>query len=577
MTRRIALATCVALAWLPLHAQDGPLFRAMQDEMRRSMQDLRLGDMQQPYFIAYRVVEDRSVRVAAALGSVTSSREGSSRLLSVELRVGDASFDNTNFYSRSSFGPSLGRLLAALPLEDDYGELRRKIWLATDGAYKRALDQLSKKRAALQNATRVDESPDFSAEEPHQHADDQAADELRPERAEQLAREISAVFAGMPHLYVSGVEVDEVFQRVSYLNSEGTSFVRASPSIVVRMLAGTQADDGTPLEDSVTARARSWPELPPASELLARARDLADGLGTLREATVFDRYTGPVLFEGQAAAALVRSVLAPRLLAVKPPVADDPRMASALGRSGNPFVDKLGSRVLPRFLSLTDDPTADMHDGEPLLGGYAVDDDGVPARETALVQRGILKMLLASRNPVQGVPASTGNRRGLGPAPSNLFVTARDGLAPDELREELMALLEERELEFGIVVRRIGDPPGRISRQGRVGGPSGSGSRSEIGAAVAYKVYPDGREEPIRQATLGVSDADFRDIVAASVERTVHSVPPRGGGVPIFGAFVGPIPVASYVVPDLLFEDLTVRRPRGNIPRPPVVPHPSAD
>ena len=164
----------------------------------------------------------------------------------------------------------------------------------------------------------------------------------RPERAEQLAREISAVFAGMPHLYVSGVEVDEVFQRVSYLNSEGTSFVRASPSIVVRMLAGTQADDGTPLEDSVTARARSWPELPPASELLARARDLADGLGTLREATVFDRYTGPVLFEGQAAAALVRSVLAPRLLAVKPPVADDPRMASALGRSGNPFVDKLG-------------------------------------------------------------------------------------------------------------------------------------------------------------------------------------------------------------------------------------------
>ena len=114
------------------------------------------------------------------------------------------------------------------------------------------------------------------------------------------------------------------------------------------------------------------------------------------------------------------------------------QFASMMGQARNPFLDKLGACVLPRFLSVTDDPTLT---GEGFVGGYAVDDDGVPASPTTLVENGILKTLLTSRNPVRDIERSTGNRRGGGPAPSNLVVTARRGMTSDELADELKLLI----------------------------------------------------------------------------------------------------------------------------------------
>ncbi len=573
------LSFLVVPAWFPLQAQNNVLMKAMRDEMARSMEELRLGEMEKPYFVAYSVRETADARIAAALGGVVSRREGSSRLLSVEVRVGDKSLDNTNFFTRPEFGSvlALANFPTSLPLGDDYAELRRKIWLATDSAYKQALDHLSQKRAVLQNETRVDEVPDFSVEEPYQYTDDRTAAEPDAGRIEALARDLSAVFQGMPHVFVSEVQAEMQSERVSYLNSEGSSFIRLAPSLSIRVLAGTQADDGTALEDSIAAYGRSWDEFPEKSELIGRVRGLADRLRELREGDFLQRYTGPVLFEGQAAAELVRQVLAPRLLAVKAPLADDSRFARSIRRAANPFLDKLGARVLPRFLSVVDDPTLDRHGQTPLLGGYAVDDEGVPARETALVQRGILKQLLATRNPVHGVPTSTGNRRNAGPAPSNLFVVPHMGLEPDEIQKELLSLMQERELEYGIIVRRIGGSQGRISRQQQVSGAlPGSGEGSQIGAVIAYKVFPDGREELVRQAALmGIGESNFRDIVAASKTRTAYTTTYRARSTLPFGfpRLMRPTMV-SLVVPSLLFEDVTLRRPPGNIPRPPVVPHP---
>ena len=75
-----------------------------------------------------------------------------------------------------------------LPLEDDYQEIRRQIWLAADGAYKEALENLSKKRAALQNRTRTEELADFSREEPFTVADDTAPVEVDAARWPEASR-----------------------------------------------------------------------------------------------------------------------------------------------------------------------------------------------------------------------------------------------------------------------------------------------------------------------------------------------------------------------------------------------------
>jgi len=155
----LILPLLALLAMAPVLAQESVLMRAMRDELRRSMTELQLRDMSKPYFVSYQVHETTSARTTASLGAIVGRSEGAGRLLSVEVRVGDASFDNTNLFTRPEFGSALSRagFPTTLPLEDDDGERKRKIWLATDNAYKQALDHLSKKRAVLQNATQVEQ------------------------------------------------------------------------------------------------------------------------------------------------------------------------------------------------------------------------------------------------------------------------------------------------------------------------------------------------------------------------------------------------------------------------------------
>ena len=84
-------------------------------------------------------------------------------------------------------------------------------------------------------------------------------------------------------------------------------------------------------------------------------------------------------------------------------------------------VPAMPERLLHTFLGVIDDPTTRSYEGS-FLGGYGVDDDGVRARATTVVEHGVLKTLLTTRVPVRGIARSTGNRRGSEPVVSNLFV-----------------------------------------------------------------------------------------------------------------------------------------------------------
>ncbi len=565
-----------------LLGQDDAVMRALRDEMARSMQALRLEGAEGPYFIAYRAFDVVSERANASLGSVLNRSTGASRQLAVELRVGSHDFDNSNYVAAS---PSRA-VRAALPLGDDYDALRRQLWLATDRAYKQAVNDLSGKTAALQNRTRVEEVADFSREQPHQH-DGRRPGELEPGRSEEMALAVSAAFRGLPQLGMSEVRVNAQQSRTYFVDSEGSAFIADRRAVQVEALAAVQAADGAELQDFVTAYGNSWADIPDPQALAARAKAMAVRLALRRDAPYLDRYTGPVLFEGQAAAELVNQVLAPRLVALRMPLVENPRLRTMMSSVlGNPFLDRLNARVLPRFLAVVNDPTvvrADEGDtSPPLVGTYAVDDDGMPARRVSLIERGVLKALLATRTPVSGIASSTGSRRGETPSPGNLFVEARGGFGEDELREELMLLAAERELDHALVVRRIGSSAARLAsaamQPGSMPGMPGGGSSVQP-LLAAYRVFPDGREEPIRAAVLsGMTEATFRDIVAASESTTRHDLVffplPALAALPGMSGVVGTPTTYSMVVPSLLFEDITVKRPAGDLPQAPLIPHP---
>jgi len=221
-----------------------------------------------------------------------------------------------------------------------------------------------------------------------------------------------------------------------------------------------------PLSDAFTVYARSMSALA-AEQLTAHIRDMSKRLIELRSAPIVERYNGPVLFQDQASAEIFAQIFAPRLVASRQPITDNPQFEMIFSRTQSPFQDRVGSRVLPDWASIVNDATITELKGTPLFGGHSIDDDGVRLRKTSVVENGILKTLLVTRNPVRGVTRSTGNHREFGAAPNNLFFMTRSGLSDAALKEKLLSLVQQRAKPYGIVVRRLrnpfgGDPEERI-------------------------------------------------------------------------------------------------------------------
>lgn len=580
----LALASAVAIR---AAAADDVAMDAMKDELARSVKKLRLESMDSPYFVSFRMDEREGISASAELGSLTSVQPERSRQLAVELRVGDYALDNGNYFAAGRWGARSGVVeFGWAPLDDDYQQIRRQLWRMADAQYKRSLEDLSGKRAALQARTRKEELPDFTREPPVNATEPQTRQCASRAEIEALVRELSAVFRAAPEIRRSSVTLECQDAFVRYVNSEGTSFTRAAPRIKLEIAADTQAPTALPISDSIEIFARSMAELPPRKALVDRTGALMARVVALRTAPSVERYNGPVLFESVAAAEILGQQFAPGLLSTRRPVSDDPRFEMGFDRliaqmGGASFADKIGGRVLPAFLSLSNQPLRAQYQGKLLLGGYRIDDDGVAARETSLVDHGTLKTLLATRTPVREVRASTGSRRGMGAAPANLLLISNRSWTTARLRRELLRRAKAGGLEFALIVRRVG--AGRASPLLRMAGRAGSGGDSDYAAAMVevVRVFPDGREELLQGMELSdLTPAAFKDIVAVGDSPNVHSFEFVGGVASIFsggaGGGAGRLPVVSCATPALLFDDVSLVASRGPFPDAPVTPSPIA-
>ncbi len=585
--------TMFILASLAAFAQpsDDVLFRAMRDELERSTRKLQLEKLDKPYFIAHKIVDSDNRTAEATFGALTAQNEHRLRLVSVEVRVGSYMRDSTNFFS-FRMGPSgVARQFAEgginTPLDNDYDEIRRQLWIATDSAYKQALDDYAKKKAVLENRNRTDVAADMSQEKPVKNSEVIVADAVKLTDMTELARSLSELFRSTPAIDNSTVRFSWSHSTTRYVNTEGTEYFRVTPQVSLTVAADGQAGDGMPLADSESWYGQLMRDLPSGDVIRERVKAMQTRIARLKDAVTIDRYTGPVLFEGQAAAELLAQTLIPAFIGLPRLVVDNEQFAGAFGADQGGMRDKIGSRILPSFLNITDDATVKDYMGTPLLGFYQVDEDGVTARTNKVIERGVFKQLLVSRALVGGAGTnSTGNRRSAGTMPSNIFVNSTQTATPAELKAKLIAAAKERNSDFGIVIRRIANPTApKPSGQGRmisitIGGSGGTGmSGYTIEPVVeSYKIYADGREELIRNLQVaGMSIGNFRDILAAGDKNIAYTGayhnnrrnPFMGGPM-----FAGP-QLISIVTPSLLFEEVTLQHPIGEAPKLPFTKHPA--
>ena len=534
----------------PARAADDVVMKALHDELDRSMKQLQLEQLEKPYFISYHVQDRTSLDTSATFGALLTGGVTRVRFLTVQVRVGNYQRDNSNFMMDPPRANGLSEN-TVLPLDDDYQELRRQIWLATDSAYKAALEILSRKRAALENRQARENLPDFSNEQPVTALDAFTPTKIDLARAEALVKNLSAAFRQSPEIYTSSTSLTLTDTRTWYVNSEGSAATRQDSGATVVAMAQTQALDGTMLPDWVMVSGRSMETLPAESDLIAQVHTMADRLTKVRHTPLLDRYTGPVLFEGTAGAEAFSQVMAPKLIAMRVPSSDNAQMEAYAAQNISKFQERLGSRVLPKSMSVVDDATQASYQGTPLLGTHAVDDEGVRSGPVTLIDQGFLKTLLNIRDPVSSITQSTGSFRTFGAQPSNLFLNVTDGVSEPELKDQFLGMLKMRSKDFGIEVRKVG--------------------------REAYKVFPDGHEELMRLGQFdGLDDGAFKDLASASSNLAVFSVPFAAYGGRLYPGQAG-APLVSFIAPSLLFEELTVKPPTGQLPRLPLSKHPFFD
>src|SRR5262245_20964116 len=148
-------------------ATPGPVTQALEEEAKRAFDLLKQKGSPAPYFISYAVRENDSVNIEASMRALKTSQRDRSRLLDVDVRVGDYQLDSTH-QIRGQRGSNNGPAFSypvLMPIDNDVDALRSVIWLETDQKYKAAVERFIQVKA---NRTIKVEEEDTSADLSHQ-------------------------------------------------------------------------------------------------------------------------------------------------------------------------------------------------------------------------------------------------------------------------------------------------------------------------------------------------------------------------------------------------------------------------
>jgi len=554
-----------------IRTNDAIVQRALQDELARSMSDLHLGDESRPYYLGYTIYDLEQASVNATLGALTASHAYRGRILRTDLRVGDPSFDNSNFEG--------GARVETVPIEDDYAALRRELWLRTDEAYKAALETLARKRAAAegQAAAAADEAAvgDFSKEAASHLEVPFPAGAAEPDVLRESARKLSSVLADFPEISSSRVSASYAIVRRRLLSSEGTFVDDNQHTVQINVVAETQAPDGMKLRSFVPFTALSPTGLPALAEMEKSVRAMAKELVAMRSAPVAASGAGAVLFEGLAAPQVVKLLLGDQVAGTPPP--KTAQAGSDEGNDQGALATKLGQKVAAAGVNAVDDPAQAAGPGKAALyGSYKIDDEGVPAQRVSLIEHGVLKSLLMSRTPRKEIVHSNGHAR----APRFAAPRARvgtlvvSGVRPQP-RAALLAELGKIAKGGGIttyVVRLLDDDSLAGGEADDLAallsfGMGGHGP-PPVRPLVVYRL-DHGKETLVRGLLLeNLLPRSLKDITAVGADATVYNFLEGGAG------FSG-VPT-TIISPPLLVSDVDVRRQTGRNRKPPLYPSPLA-
>ena len=531
------------------------LLRAMEQELARQVRGLRQPGEPPPFFLSYLVHAKEGLSVWGRYGSVFRSEPHRDSDLYAEVRVGSHRLDNMidgGIHSDLTQRQSANWVDGPEDLDPDV--LRYALWRLTQHKYDEALQEYYEKKKILVEQHLPQRGKSFSVEPKLTHYDDLRPVVFPKRRWEAFVRDTSALFRGYRFMLDPYVQIRGLNKVRIYVNSEGTRFICQDTYYEVSMQAWLLGPDGVHLESTRTFYGRDPEALPSRKQVAQAVEAMSRELKELAAAKPLEPYAGPALLSGFASGLIFHEAIGHRL--------EGERMGSR--SEGHTFASKIDQRVLPPGVDIVDDPTLTHHKDVALHGSYLIDDEGVRAQRAVLVEDGILRSFLMSRQLAEGQKHSNGHgrhERYQDPMArmANLIVSARETHTWDELKRMLCEETTRRGLPYGILIRGVSAGETRTDQydfQAFKGVPT-----------AVYTVDPKtGKETRVRDVTfIGTPLAVMQRIIGFGDTADVDNS--------YCYAESGAIPVAT-VAPPMLVGELELQRASTRRYRPSRLPFP---
>jgi len=567
-------------------AQNNVFLDAIKQEIQRGMDSLKIDKMRSPNFISYTITDAKTIHIRASLGAIVDSDESPIRLFENRVLVGENGKTNENYLDENNMW-SWNNYNNDIPFSNDKNDIRRALWLYTDNNYKTAITNYEAKLSALNQQSLTEEEKqlvDFAPATKLEMIIPYQSFQINKTQLENIARNLSAILKRFPLIQKSDVNIYAYDAMATFANSEGTAVQYPVQIAAIKVIATTQAPSGEILNDHVMWFSNSTAQLPNEKTMASEVEKVAANLSELtRVKAINEPYSGPILFEGEAAAEVFVQTFFTKpngLTAIRKPTIGSEQVISLVKENTTEAL--LNKKIVSRDLTIEALPSLSSFQGIPLIGSYTVDAEGVKAPEKLiLVENGVLKNLLCGRTPTLKIKQSNGHSRpafsGGGietaTAPGVIKMTNNNPATTVDskrLKEMLIESAKEEDLEYAYIVRKVVSGAANIQTESGISFFGAEKPKIDLSKTIqVYRVkVSDGSEELVSFAEVqGLNIKAFKRIKATSSQMQVYNtmVLPAIGNYYGGQYYLTGVP-SSFILPEgLLFQELDIVKEKQSV------------
>jgi len=465
---------------------DSVIFRAMEDEMKRSMDSLKQKDGTKPYFLDYIVYRTGSAHVRSSLGSCeVYTKDDIRNNGKVRLVVGDAMK-----MCKNSEG------IGALPNEISYNHLRKSLWRCTSYVFNKVYNDYKSRKEWRAQEFLDDSIPEWPTMPAGNFIGESALTNYQKdaETLKLLVDTLSAVFKDYPQLCDTRISGRLDYEDAYRMTSEGLRMRTPIKKVRIYGNACYVTPDGSAFSCSPQSMYYDVDDLPPTDSLKAWVRRIASDWINKDVVLLEDEdYQGPVLYEDNMARKAIMDKRTGKSACSDYVICD----LNLWNRKYDSTYKSLGKKVVCKDMSVWQLGNDSIFNGHRLFKYRKYDADGIRPATIELIRNGVLVNQLAGRMPSPKVLKSTGNewvassqeyygynKTGV------LRISFNKTMSRDKLVKKLISMAKEQHLEYAYIFGyegaiRINTKTGKQEhvRSYSMGVPSSSDLKGDIWAS----------------------------------------------------------------------------------------------